>query len=306
MSNRSNAFDGLPFRKYEALGNDYLVIDPRNHSAPLGPPAVRRLCDRRYGVGADGVLWGPLVEPEGFRLRIFNPDGSEAEKSGNGVRIFARYLHDAGYVHDSCGVILTAGGRVSFQFLDGAAHRIEVDMGTVTFWSEHIPVSGPHREVVDEVMEVDGRQFRVTCLSIGNPHCIVRFDATTEGDVRHFGPLIEAHSNFPNRTNVQFLDVVSREHIRIGIWERGAGYTLSSGSSSCAAASAAYRLGLVDRQVNVQMPGGVLRIDLGDDGHVRMTGDVHSVMEGHLCADLAEAISSTLNEAAVTGTRRSP
>ena len=291
MTDRSNAFDRLPFRKYEALGNDYLVIDPRNRSEPLGPAAVRRLCDRRYGVGSDGLLWGPLVEPEGFRLRIFNPDGSEAEKSGNGVRIFARYLRDAGYVLDSCGIILTPGGRVSFQYLDMTAHRIEVDMGTVTFWSEQIPVSGPPRDVVDEVIEVDGRQFRVTCLSIGNPHCVVRLDGATEGDVRHFGPLIETHSNFPNRTNVQFLEVVSREQIRISIWERGAGYTLASGSSSCAAVSAANRLGLVGKHVNVQMPGGLLRIDLGDDGHVRMTGDVNSTMEGFVSADLAETLA---------------
>lgn len=290
MSDRSNAFDRLPFRKYEALGNDYVVVDPRNHAAPLQPAAVRRLCHRRYGVGSDGLLWGPLVEAEGFRLRIYNPDGSEAEKSGNGVRIFARYLFDVG-LSESCGVILTAGGRVSFRFLDETAHRIEVDMGAVTFWSEQIPVSGPPREVVDELLEVDGREFRVTCLSIGNPHCVVRLDGATESDVRHFGPLIEMHANFPHRTNVQFLEVVSREQIRIRIWERGAGYTLASGSSSCAAVSAAHRLGLVDRHVHVQMPGGLLQIDLGVDGHVRMTGDVCSTMEGFVSADLAEALA---------------
>lgn len=291
MSDRANAFDRLPFRKYEALGNDYLVVDPREHPAALRPAAIRRLCDRRYGVGSDGVLWGPFVEPEGFGLRIFNPDGSEAEKSGNGLRIFARYLFDAGYLSGSRGVILTAGGRVSFTFLDMSARRIEVDMGTVTFWSEQIPVSGPLREVIDEVLEVDGRQLRVTCLSIGNPHCVVRLDGATEADVRHFGPLIERHANFPNRTNVQFLEVESRERVRVRIWERGAGYTLASGSSSCAAVSAAHRLGLVDRHVHVQMPGGLLQIDLGDDGHVRMSGDVHSTMEGLVCADLAEALA---------------
>ena len=169
-------FSGLRFRKYEALGNDYLVIDPQDCNLLPSPSFVSTLCDRRHGVGSDGVLYGPMIEPAGFRVRIFNPDGSEAEKSGNGIRIFARYLRDAGYVKGSDGTIVTAGGNASFRYLDSGAHRIDVDMGTVTFWSQQIPVAGADREVSDEVLQVGDQSLSISCLSIGNPHCVVRLN----------------------------------------------------------------------------------------------------------------------------------
>ncbi len=259
-------FRNLRFHKYQELGNDYVVIDAQSCPLPPSPTFVRTICDRRYGVGADGVLYGPVAEQAGFRVRIFNPDGSEAEKSGNGIRIFARYLHDLEYVSGTAGTIVTAAGCAPFRDLDPLAHRIEVDMGTVTFRSHQIPVSGPDREVVDEVLQVDGRTLAITCLSVGNPHCVVRLQGSTEAEVRHLGPLIEAHAMFPKRVNVQFLEVVDHGWIRIKIWERGAGYTLASGSSSCAAASAARRLGLVGDKVRVEMPGGTVEIDFGAAG----------------------------------------
>ena len=280
----------MQFRKYEALGNDYVVLDARTCPVPPTAAAVRKLCDRRYGIGADGILYGPLAGDGGLRLRIFNPDGSEAEKSGNGIRIFARYLRDAGDVPGDSGKIVTSGGTVSFRYLDARAHRIEVEMGHVTFWSQQIPVTGPNREVIDETLQISGNALRVTCLSIGNPHCVVRFEGATEADARHLGPQIESHPQFQKRTNVQFLQVVSRERIRIQIWERGAGYTLASGSSSCAAASAAHRLGLVDRRVEVEMPGGVIDIHIAADGLVSMTGDVRATIEGVVSADLAASL----------------
>jgi diaminopimelate epimerase len=288
----SHLFSGLRFRKYEALGNDYLVVDPQDCPLAPGPKFVRTLCDRKYGVGSDGVLYGPLADPMGFRIRIFNPDGSEAEKSGNGIRIFARYLRDAGYVKGSDGTIVTAAGSAFFRYLDPGAHRISVDMGTVTFWSQQIPVGGPHREVVDEVLMVCNRPLSISCLSIGNPHCVVRLDGVSEADVRTLGPRIESHPMFPNRVNVQFLEVEDRDHIRIKIWERGAGYTLVSGSSSCAAASVARRLRLVDDHVRVEMPGGDICIDFDGDGRVNMTGDVRSTIQGVVTDDLASALET--------------
>jgi diaminopimelate epimerase len=289
---QSHLFSGLRFRKYEALGNDYLVVDPQDCPVAPGPKFVRALCDRKYGVGSDGVLYGPLVDPAGFRIRIFNPDGSEAEKSGNGIRIFARYLRDAGYVKGSDGTIVTAAGNAFFRYLDPGAHRISVDMGTVTFWSQQIPVAGPHREVVDEVLMLGNRSLRISCLSIGNPHCVVRLEGVSEADVRILGPEIESHPMFPNRVNVQFLEVEDRGHIRIKIWERGAGYTLASGSSSCAAAGVARRLRLVDDHVRVEMPGGDIDIDFDGDGRVNMTGDVRSTIQGFVTDDLAAALET--------------
>jgi diaminopimelate epimerase len=283
-------FSGLWFRKYEALGNDYVVIDPRNCAVSPDADFIRRLCDRRYGIGSDGLLYGPVKDAGGFRVRIFNPDGSEAEKSGNGIRIFARYLRDAGYVKGGDGTIVTTGGHVYFRYLDAIAHRIEVDMGTVTFWSHEIPVPGPEREIIDEGLWVGGEILRISCLSVGNPHCVVRLDGATESEVRRLGPQIELHAMFPKRINVQFLEVVARDHIRVKIWERGAGYTLSSGSSSCAAAGAARRLGLVDDRVRVEMPGGEIDISFEANGRIGMTGEVRSTICGVVTADLAAAL----------------
>lgn len=275
----------LHFRKYEAIGNDYLVVDAQHYPLLPNPSLVRRICDRRSGVGADGILYGPFVEPAGFRLRIFNPDGSEAEKSGNGIRIFARYLRDAGYVSGPGHTIVTVGGVSAFSYLDPEGSRIQIGMGAATFESRKIPVAGPEREVVNEPLEIDGRELRVTCLSIGNPHCVVRFEKATEREVRRWGPLIEGHAMFPNRTNVQFLEVLDQARLGIKIWERGAGYTLASGSSSCGAAAAARRLGMVGDHVCVEMPGGVLEVDFGTDGKIMLTGDVRPTFQGSMSAD---------------------
>jgi diaminopimelate epimerase len=282
----------LKFYKYQALGNDYIVVDAQKYTSLPNPAFVRTLCDRHYGVGADGVLYGPIIEPAGFRVRIFNSDGSEAEKSGNGIRIFARYLHDLEYVSGNEGTVLTTAGSAYFRYLDPQVHRIEVDMGTVTFFSRQIPVSGPDRNVIDEALRVGDRTLRISCLSVGNPHCVVPMKGATEAEVKHFGPLIENHAMFPNRTNVQFLDVIDRDRISIKIWERGAGYTLASGSSSCAAASAARELGLVGDRVQVEMPGGVMQVTFGTDRHVRSIGDVRSTIHGTVSGDLASALTN--------------
>jgi diaminopimelate epimerase len=200
------------------------------------------------------------------------------------------YSLDADYATGLDGTIVTAGGNAPFRYLDPGAHRIYVDMGTVTFKSQDIPVAGVDRELIDEVLQVGEQTFRVSCLSIGNPHCVVRLNGATESEVRQLGAQIETHWMFPGRINVQFLEVVTRDHIRIKIWERGAGYTLASGSSSCAAASAAHRLGLVNNHVRVEMPGGDIDIDIDADGHVGMTGAVRSAIDGIVTDDLASAL----------------
>jgi diaminopimelate epimerase len=280
----------MDFHKYHALGNDYIVIDPRETQIELTPDAIRMICDRNRGVGSDGILFGPIVENDKTGLRIFNPDGSEAEKSGNGIRIFSKYLIDAGYAAESRFELTTRGGPVSVEILDEKANRISVDMGTVTFRSIDIPVIGPERDVVDEDLEVQGNRYRVTCLSIGNPHCIIPVPEPTRDMAVRLGPYVERHQRFPNRINMQLVQVIDRNAIRIEIWERGAGYTAASGSSSCAAASAMFRLGKVDRKVAVRMPGGVIDILIREDGHVLMTGEVAGVMSGWFHDDLREKL----------------
>ncbi len=281
----------MDFHKYHALGNDYIVIDPNKTKFNVTPKTVRLICNRHTGVGSDGVLFGPLFDSGTVRLRIFNPDGSEAEKSGNGIRIFAKYLIDAGYVKNQRFEIFTEGGLVTVESLNEKANLIKVDMGAVTFVSEKIPAKGPSREVVNEPLDLNGETYQITCLSIGNPHCVIPVERASEELAKKLGPHVETHPLFPNRINMQLLQVLDRNAIRIEIWERGAGYTTASGSSSCAAASAAYKLGLVDQNVTVQMPGGKLDINILDTGHVLMTGSVSGVMQGNFLSDFREKLS---------------
>jgi len=277
------------YHKYSALGNDYLVLDPAGLPAArdLTPQRIRAICERHDGVGADGIVVGPLWEADGrMNVRIYNPDGSEAEKSGNGIRIFARYAFEAGYASDQPFQISTRGGVVTARALDAAASMIEVDMGAPSFRSGDLPMTGPDREVVDEPLAIGGEELRVTCVSMGNPHCVVFGVEVSAANAQRLGPLLERAECFPNRTNVQLARPLSRAALEIRIWERGAGYTLASGSSSCTAASAARRLGLVDDQVEVRMPGGSLRVAFLPDGHALLTGPVAGVAHGYFHHDL--------------------
>ena len=278
----------MRFAKYHALGNDYIVMDPAT-AGPLPSPAqIRRICHRNFGIGSDGILWGPLpAEDADAGLRIYNPDGSEAEKSGNGLRIFSRYLFDRGIVADKPFKIRTPGGLVEATVMNAGA-LVRVDMGSVSFMSDRIPVVGAPREVLNEDITVSGRTFKFTAATIGNPHCVIPLPEISEALAREFGPGLEVHAAFPRRTNVQFMKAIDRANIRIEIWERGAGYTLASGSSSSAAAAVAHRLGLVDRAVTVHMPGGRIEIEIGDEYAIRMTGPVTRVGDGELQAEMLE------------------
>ena len=278
----------MKFWKYHALGNDYLVLDPADLPAPLTAEQVKAICHRNFGAGSDGILLGPLPSSVAqFGLRIFNPDGSEAEKSGNGLRIFSRYLWDRQRVGGEEFAIETPGGVVKSIVLDeGRSARVE--MGRVSFWSDEIPMTGPRREVINERIQAGDRSFTFCAANIGNPHCVLPLPEVSPELAREIGPLIETHPSFPNRTNVQFLRVLNRGNIRIEIWERGAGYTLASGSSSSAAAAVARRLGLCDGLVTVHMPGGNLAIQISADYHIRMTGPVTKVAEGSLFPEIFE------------------
>lgn len=281
----------MQFHKYHALGNDYLVLDPADFPDWTAPSRaqIRVICHRHFGIGSDGILWGPVPsESSQFGLRIFNPDGSEAEKSGNGLRIFSRYLWDTRRVTSPQFTIETPGGQVTAH-IRKAGRMITVDMGCVSFDSTVIPVTGPAREVLQEPITVGGRTFNFCAATIGNPHCVIALDAVDAALARQYGPLLETHANFPHQTNVQFLQVIDRRNIRIEIWERGAGYTLASGSSSSAAAAVAHRLGYVDDTLEVHMPGGVIGIEIAPANYaIRMTGSVNQVARGALQAELFE------------------
>ena len=268
------------FSKYHALGNDYIVIDPKNLPSQLSLEQIKTICHRNYGVGSDGILLGPLpTKKADFGLRIFNPDGSEAEKSGNGLRIFSRYLWDKKLVGKEEFSVETPGGIVRATVMS-RGKIVRVEMGNVSFWSDEIPVAGPRREVINEPIHLRGRQYHFCAATVGNPHCVLRLPKITPELAKQIGPLLETHARFPNRTNVQLMQVLDRNNIQIEIWERGAGYTLASGSSSSAAAAVAHKLGLCDREISVHMPGGKIEIEIGDNFSIRMTGGVTKVADG--------------------------
>src|SRR3989441_1666222 len=276
----------MKFFKYHALGNDYLVIDPQDLPSPLTRLQIKVICHRNFGVGSDGILLGPLPSDQArFALRIFNPDGSEAEKSGNGLRIFSRYLWDRQWIKNEEFDIQTPGGVVTSRVLDDGK-TVRVEMGQVSFQSDRIPVTGPPREVINETIAVEGRTFTFCAATIGNPHCVIPLPEISAELARQYGPLLETDAHFPKRTNVQFLKVLDRKNIQIEIWERGAGYTLASGSSSSAAAAVARKLGLCDPSITVHMPGGKLAIEISSDFDILMTGPVTKVAEGIIAAEM--------------------
>lgn len=279
----------MRFYKYHALGNDYLVLNPADFPEWKSGPSIdqiRVICHRNFGVGSDGILWGPLPSKTSeFGLRIFNPDGSEAEKSGNGLRIFSRFLWDQKLVKSSSFTVETPGGNVASEIKE-EGRLITVAMGRVSFDSEKIPVTGPARQVLNEKIKILDREFTFCAATIGNPHCVLPLDEISPELAHRYGPHLETHSNFPRKTNVQFLKVRDRANIQIEIWERGAGYTLASGSSSSAAAAVAHRLGRVDRELTVHMPGGKIGITIDADYGIMMTGTVNKVAEGAMFPEL--------------------
>jgi diaminopimelate epimerase len=276
----------MRFYKYHGLGNDYIVLNPDDAGKELSESSIRLICHRNFGIGSDGILFGPFNTPEGdFSLRIFNPDGSEAEKSGNGLRIFSRYLWDMGMVSEEQFNIITIGGAVKSQVTSNGKN-VSVDMGTVSFESGVIPVNGPSREVINEKMTLDGKELVFSAATIGNPHCVFLRDEISEVEAKKLGPVVENDPRFPNKVNVQFMKILDRSNIQIEIWERGAGYTLASGSSSSASAAVAYRLGLCDSHIAVHMPGGKLQIEVSNDFSIFMSGPVTKVAEGKLFPEM--------------------
>ena len=276
------------FFRGHGLGNDYLVMDPKDLTFKLTPKTIKAICDRNWGLGSDGILSLVPSKKADFGLRIFNPDGSEAEKSGNGLRIFARYLHATGKTKKKRFTVETKGGLVSIDLQvdrHGDAAAATVEMGIATFKPDALPCSLNVPELIQQPIEAGGRSLIFTGVSVGNPHCVV-FKPTGESwsreDLLALGPALEHHKLFPKRTNVQLVVPTGRNEVFILIWERGAGETQASGSSSCAAASAAVRLGLVRSPVTVKMPGGVLNIDVAPDFSLTMKGPVAEVAQGTL------------------------
>src|SRR5690349_14774389 len=284
------------FFRGHGLGNDYIVMDPRELTFKLTPKNIERICNRNWGLGSDGILALVPSKKADFGLRIFNPDGSEAEKSGNGLRIFARYLHATAKTKKKQFTVATKGGLVKITLhvdRQGDASAATVEMGHATFKPAALPCTLAVPELIQQPIEAAGRSLIFTGVSVGNPHCIVfkpAGESWSREDLLALGPVLENHRLFPKRTNVQLAIPTGPKEIFILIWERGAGETQASGSSSCASASAAVRLGLVKSPVTVNMPGGTLNIDVAQDFSLTMTGPVAEVARGTLSPSFVRSL----------------
>lgn len=264
----------ITLRKYHGLGNDYLIYDPNCNACELQERQVEALCRRNLGVGADGILYGPFFDGDKMRVRIFNPDGSEAEKSGNGIRIFSKYLKDMGYVTEESYVLHTKAGETRVTFLNEQGDLMRVDMGYPEFVAKEIPVVGFEGEIVNEAIFFGDNFYNATCVSLGNPNCVLMLEEVSQKKAMQLGPYVENSRYFPNRINMQLCQVLDRENIQIEIYERGAGYTYASGTGACAAAAASHKMGFVGDRVTVHMHGGELLVEFARDGRIDMTGPV--------------------------------
>lgn len=276
----------MHFVKYHGLGNDFIIIDRfRGPEPSFREELVEDLCRRGFGVGADGVILAePPLSSGDARMLIYNADGSQAEMCGNGIRCLAAFLKEEGHVSANPMNIETgAGVRVVEVLEKGESGRmVEVDMGLPDFYRPSIPMEGEGNQAVGVPLEVPGKTLVVTCLSMGNPHCVIFVDDVQGFPLENLGPSIEHHPLFPQRTNVEAVEVVGEDRLRVRVWERGVGITLACGTGACASFAAALAENRTGKRVWVELPGGELDIRLGDGGHILMRGPVVEVYRATL------------------------
>ncbi len=272
----------MKFTKMHGLGNDFVVVDGFSEEVPDSERLAVEICDRRAGVGADGLIVVMPSEKAAFRMHYINSDGSLAEMCGNGIRCLSKYVFEHGLTQSADFLVETLSGlnRQTLTVEDGRVIEVSVDMGKPGFMRSEIPMLGDEGEVVDEPLDVEGKQYRITALSTGNPHAVVFVDDVEAAPLSELGPKVELHPTFPNRTNVEFVHVIDRDNIRMRIWERGCGETLASGSGASASAVASIKNGFTERKVNVRVRLGVLKISWPEDGNITMSGPATEVFTG--------------------------
>jgi diaminopimelate epimerase len=281
------------FVKSHGLGNEYIIFDSGHISFKVNELNIKRICNVHFGIGSDGILLKVPSTKADFGLKIFNPDGSEAEKSGNGLRIFSKFLYDYQWSKSKNFSVETKGGIVHASILESTNKRakvIKVDMGKAVFNSVSIPVQNNKPECIDEILTLDDAAFSINCVSVGNPHCVILRDTLDIDQIKKYGPRIENNKLFPKRINVQFAKVLNDKEVEILIWERGAGFTLASGSSSCAVAAVLYKKGLIQSNVTIKMLGGELTINIDPSWNLQMTGEVKQIAVGILSVDLLDEL----------------
>ncbi len=274
----------MRFTKMHGAGNDYIYVDCFRHPLPPDPAGLSRaISDRHFGVGSDGLILICPSDKADARMRMFNADGSEAEMCGNGIRCVAKYIYDHGLVRKPTLSIETGRGvlTLDLEVAGGMVHQVRVDMGEPILEAERIPTTLSGSPPTNAPFQLEDRSFAVTCVSMGNPHCVIYVDDITDALVLGIGPRIEKHPAFPRRTNVEFVRVNRPDDVTMRVWERGSGETLACGTGTCAVAVAGVLTGRTGRRITVHLRGGDLRLHWSEsDNHVYMTGPAVEVFSG--------------------------
>lgn len=275
---------GIEFTKWQGCGNDFVLVDDRSESIKDPAELSRKMCDRHYGIGADGLIIVRPSDKADTRMRIYNTDGSEAEMCGNGIRCFARWVYELGLVPGEEFTVETGAGILVPKIIkeNGRITGVRVDMGQPVLDAEKIPTKGfGTGRVVDKTIEVLGETYHVTCVSMGNPHCVVLWDDLSTLDIEKLGPAFENHPAFPNRVNTEFVSVRDKNHVRMRVWERGAAVTMACGTGACATLTACVLNDRTERKAEIELDGGKLFIEWSEkDNHIYMTGPAEEVYKG--------------------------
>jgi diaminopimelate epimerase len=271
------------FWKMQGLGNDYIVVDSKKQriSEQQIPKLAKKLCQRRFSIGADGLLIVCPSNVADVKMRIFNADGSEAEMCGNGIRCFSKYCYENGIVLKNAFNVETLAGikQIWLTIKGSEVYSVKVDMGAPNWERSALSIQG-QGTFINETLEIDNKPYTITCLSMGNPHCIIFVEKVEEFPVNIIGPIVENYKAFPYRTNVAFVQILNRNELKVRVWERGCGETLACGTGTCAAVAAANRLGRVDNNVTVHLLGGDLKVEVGKT--LLLIGAAEKVFEGTL------------------------
>ena len=275
----------IKFTKMQGLGNDYVYIDAINQKIENMSYLAKFVSDRHFGIGSDGLILICKSDIADFKMRMFNSDGSEAEMCGNGIRCVGKFVYDKGLTNKTTLTIETLAGikTLKLNTKEGKVETVRVDMGEPILDPEKIPVISKENPVKNLLLKAEDKEFKFTCVSMGNPHAITEVENTEKFDVEKYGKILEIDKAFPNKTNVEFIQILDKEHIKMRVWERGAGETLACGTGACATAVACYLNGKTNRKVKVELLGGNLYIEWNEkDNHIYMTGPAVTVFEGSM------------------------
>ena len=275
----------IKFTKMQGLGNDYVYMDAIHQKIENESSLAQFVSNRHFGIGSDGLILICKSDVADFKMRMFNSDGSEAEMCGNGIRCVGKFVYDKGLTDKTTVTIETLAGIKTLELntKEGKVETVKVDMGEPILTPKEIPVISDEEPVKNLMLEAEGRKFKITCVSMGNPHAITEVEDTEKFDVEKYGKVLEVDKAFPNKTNVEFIQIVDKNHVKMRVWERGAGETLACGTGACATAVACYLNGKTDRNVEVELLGGKLYIEWNEENnHIYMTGPAVTVFEGML------------------------